>query len=261
MAFCENCGEKLSPNAAFCENCGTKILIDEEPQIEEETVQKPVRRRQRRTAAAQVEVQTVGGSGEIKLCADGKYRWYYEFPMLKNPTLLFTIWKVMMISSCAPALVVMLGSLSDGLVDAFVAGFQVFLLVSAIFLVLSVIGYLIVAINYGGKYVVLFTMDDEGVVHMQQAKQFKKAEALGWITAMMGASSGNIGRAGQGMLVATKNSTSSTFMNVSSVIGLRRRNTIKVNQLFAKNQVYVDPRDYDFVWDYITERCTKAKIR
>ena len=35
---------------------------------------------------------------EVRLCSDGKYRWVYEMNMLKNPTIFFTVLKVMMIS-------------------------------------------------------------------------------------------------------------------------------------------------------------------
>ena len=44
-------------------------------------------------------------SKNIVLCPDGKYRWYYEYPMLKNPVILFTVWKVVLIGSLVPALV------------------------------------------------------------------------------------------------------------------------------------------------------------
>ncbi len=34
----------------------------------------------------------------VKLCPDGKYRWCYEVNMLKNPMILFTVFKVLAIS-------------------------------------------------------------------------------------------------------------------------------------------------------------------
>ncbi|MBQ9614086.1 MAG: hypothetical protein IJV14_16465 [Lachnospiraceae bacterium] len=34
----------------------------------------------------------------IYLCPDGKYRWTYELQMLKNPTILITILKVILLS-------------------------------------------------------------------------------------------------------------------------------------------------------------------
>ena len=40
---------------------------------------------------------------------------------------------------------------------------------------------------------------------------------------------------------------------------LRRWNTIKVNEPFAKNQIYCDSEDFDFVLNYILEHCPKLK--
>ena len=34
----------------------------------------------------------------IILGEDGKYRWVYELPMLKNPVILMTVWRVLLIS-------------------------------------------------------------------------------------------------------------------------------------------------------------------
>ncbi len=205
---------------------------------------------------------TVGGSGNIKLCPDGKYRWIYEFPMMKNPTILFTLFKVFAIVVLLPALIVFFSGLSDGFVTAIVGFAEVYALVLAIMFVLSLLGYTLLAAIYGWKYIVLFEMDDKEVTHAQQSRQVKKAEAIGWIAAFMGAATNNLTTTGIGLRTATANNTMTTeFKNVSTVIGRRRLNTIKVNQLLSKNQVYVDPQDYDFVWEHITSRCKKAKIK
>ena len=199
--------------------------------------------------------------GAIRLCPDGKYRWYYEYPMLKNPTVLFTVWKVLLLAALAPGLVVLFSELGNG----FVAAIRQFALVYGItfggLFVLSCLSYLLLAAIYGFHYIVLFEMDEQGVTHIQQEKQFRKAQAMGWLTALAGAAAGRPGPAGTGVLAATKRQTTSEFRNVSTVIGLKKRNTIKVNQLLSKNQVYVQSADYDFVWDYITSRCTKATVR
>lgn len=227
---CLNCGNEVSEGAQFCENCGAKLEV------------------------------SVGRSGNIMLCSDGKYRWYYEYPMLKNPTILFTVWKVLLIAGLVPALISFFAGLSDGFLNSLKVTAEVFVLVSGIFLVLSIIGYLILAASYGWKYVVLFEMDDEQITHSQQDKQFKKAQAIGWLAGFAGLASGNFTAAGSGFLAASKQSSKSVFKNVDTVTGLRKRNTIKVNQLLSKNQVYVYDEDYDFVWEYITSRCKKAKI-
>ena len=41
-----------------------------------------------------VEFQGKKISPNITLCPDGIYRWFFEFKMLKNPTILFVILKI-----------------------------------------------------------------------------------------------------------------------------------------------------------------------
>lgn len=195
-----------------------------------------------------------GGSGNIKLCADGKYRWIYEFSMLKNPTILFTILKIFMVVGCAPALIVLFESLGSEGLGALITCAKVYGVVLLICVPLTLLSYLIVAALYGWKYIVLFEMDEEGVVHIQQDKQFKKAQGIALITML-------VGKVGQGLMVSAKNTQSSKFQVVRTVKGIRRRNTIKLNQFLAHNQIYVEKEDYDFVFNYISSRCKKAKIR
>lgn len=190
----------------------------------------------------------------IYLCPDGVYRWVYEFPMLKNPTILFTVWKVLLVS-CAICLVLVgvpilftegLGGLL-GLPKGIGAG-------ALVLIALSIPAYVILAAMYGWKYVVLFEMDDEKVRHIQMEKQFGKAEALGWLTVMAGLASGNLTAAGSGMLSATKNTSTSYFADVKQVKANRAMHVIRVNQLLNRNQIYAEDADFDFVLQYIQER-------
>lgn len=198
--------------------------------------------------------EDIGGSSNIKLCADGKYRWIYEFSMLKNPTIFFTVLKIFMLCGCAPAFIVLFESLGREGFGAFITCVKVYGLVMLIFVPLTLFAYLIVAAIYGWKYIVLFEMDDEGIVHIQQDKQFKKAQGIALLTMLTG-------RVGQGLLVSAKNVQRSRFRSVRTVKGIRRRNTIKLNQILVHNQIYTEKEDYDFVWNFITSRCEKAKIR
>lgn len=190
----------------------------------------------------------------IYLCPDGVYRWVYEFPMLKNPTILFTVWKVLLVS-CAICLVLVgvpilftegLGGLL-GLPKGIGAG-------ALVLIALSIPAYVILAAMYGWKYVVLFEMDDEKVRHIQMEKQFGKAEALGWLTVMAGLASGNLTAVGSGMLSATKNTSTSYFADVKQVKANRAMHVIRVNQLLNRNQIYAEDADFDFVLQYIQER-------
>ena len=199
----------------------------------------------------------------IYLCPDGKYRWIYELNMLKNPMILFTIWKIFGIVILIMLAFSFLLEVFDGDVKAWFTDFLLtpqILIVPGIILVLSLVAYLIVAASYGWKYMVLFEMDDKSVVHNQMPKQFEKAQALSWLTSMAGALTGNATAMGAGILASAKTSSSSTFENVKKVIRKRGYHTIMVNEIMEKNQVYADDADFDFVWEYITSRCTNAKI-
>lgn len=82
---------------------------------------------------------------------------------------------------------------------------------------------MILAGIYGWKYIVLFEMNEEAIRHIHMNKQFKKAEAMGWLTALIGAASGHL-------------------------------HTIKLDGLLNHNQIYANGEDYDFVVEYIKER-------
>ena len=199
----------------------------------------------------------------IYLCPDGKYRWYYEFPMMKNPTLLFTVWKVLGLAFFIVWLFIFLISLGDAVNYGFGSVLKftgAFLLLFLFFMGLGLIAYIFLAAVYGWKYIVLFEMDEKEVVHIQMPKQFDKAQAVGWLTALAGLAGKSLPAMGAGMLAASKNSSTSVFADVKEVKGVRQQHTIRVNQMLNRNQVYADDPDYDFVWNFITGRCPQAKI-
>ena len=195
---------------------------------------------------------------EVRLCSDGKYRWVYEMNLLKNPTIFFTVLKVMMISVGIVwlfGLVIGIGNMS---LDYFLFWTKLTGIMIGIFFVLTVIGILITAAVLG-KYVVLFEMDENEVTHIQMPRQVKKAEVIGLITALVGAMAKSPTTIGAGVLATAKTKSTSEFVNVRRVKARRRFNLIKVNQLFDKNQVYVADEDFDFVYNFIKSRCINAK--
>ena len=195
-------------------------------------------------------------SPNIERCPDGAYRWVYEFSMRRNPVILLTILKVFALVCALLWVFLVVLSLTDG--DPFFASLwsqgKVALLIFAVFAVLTFPAYFIVTAVSGGKYIVLFEMDEEGITHTQEPKQFTKAQGLQWLAAMAGAALHDPTLAGAGFLGATRGGLRSDFAKVRSVKVLRRWNTIKLNQPLAKNQVYAAPEDMDFVLDYIRAR-------
>lgn len=198
----------------------------------------------------------------IERGADGKYRWVYELNMYKNPAIIFVVWKIFFFVFFGLWAFVTLVSLGDswfGLDDA-LASAKTFLIIYLGFCLLSLVSYwILAAVVYSGTYCVLFTLDDEGVEHRVLDKQFKKAQALNLLGVVLGLAADNPTLAGSNLLAATKNVSKSDFRVVKSVKPKRWLNTIKVNELFEKNQVYVPEEDFDAMYRFILERCPKAK--
>lgn len=192
---------------------------------------------------------------DIQLCADGKYRWVYELNMLTNPIIFWTVLKVL----GGVWLFLYVFMLIFGDFATFWEAFRIFAYVMAGIVALSLMGYLVVAAMYKGKYVVLFEMDEDVISHTQMPRQYKKAQVLSAFTVLAGLASGKPSTVGAGILAATKNSSTSVFENVRKVKARRRLHVIKVNQLLNKNQVYVPDEDFDFVYDFIKSRCPHAK--
>lgn len=200
-------------------------------------------------------------TNRVRLCPDGKYRWEYEVPMLKNPSILTDVYKVLGISIGIVWLFMILLTACDGDLGLESLWFQtrLFLLIFILMAVLGALGYLIVAWVYGWKYEVRFTLDEKQLVHEQMPGQMKKAKMLGRLTTIVGLLARKPSVAGAGMLSASRSTTTSTLANVARLIPCRRRNLIKVNQLLNKNRVYVSDEDFDLVYDFLCRHCTKAK--
>lgn len=202
--------------------------------------------------------------GSVALCQDGKYRWAYELGLFSNPTILFLIWKIFAGIGVGLWFLMAIMRVADNDWDVAesvpdsASGIPVALIGLGAVLLVSAIGYVVYAIMQGGKYCVMFEMDDTGVTHRQMPSQVRKAEVIGMINVLAGIATGNMTQAGIG-LTSAQSELRSDFKAVRSIEGNRHRCVIKVNEPMAKNQVYVEPADYDFVMGYISGHCPNAR--
>ena len=234
--YCPNCGKEIADNSTFCTFCGARII---QPEGTETPVQKPVLQRP---------------SPGIELCGDGMYRWFYEFSMLKNPAILLTVYKVFGIIFGVLFLILGISSVVTEGVEAVSDDIIPMLLFLAFFTVLILVSYLILAAMYGWKYMVLFEMNDDGVRHIQQPSQFKKAQAIAWLSAISGAATGHpINGIGRGLIVGSKSESYTKFSDVRKIKVLRGLHTIKLAESLNHNQIYAAKEDFDFVLNYITD--------
>ena len=198
----------------------------------------------------------------VKLYEDGKYHWMYDLNMLKNPAVLIDLFKVMGISVLIVAcLLLFIQACENGLhLEELSFVLKLTGIMAAIMIVLCLLGYLLYAAMSGWKYTAHFIMDENGVVHEQAPRAQKIGERVGLLTLLVGLLTRKPGVAGSGMLAASRSTMRSDFSSVRKVKAIRWMNTIKVNELFGKNRVYVNKDDFDFVYDFICSRCQSAKI-
>ncbi|UMZ73716.1 hypothetical protein [Natranaerofaba carboxydovora] len=199
---------------------------------------------------------------EFYKCEDGVIRWIYELSLWKNPTIIISLLKVFLLASFFPVTIVGLITLFEsGFVEAFKASLTVFGIILPIMLALLALSYPIVAILYGGKYCVLFEMDEVGVKHNQLDKNIKKSQAINILGIAAGIVSSNPTIVGAGVLSYFKKSSYSEFSKVRKIVTKKRRSVIYLNEFLERNQVYVPSENFDMVLDYIVSRCNGAVVK
>ncbi|NLC14341.1 MAG: hypothetical protein GX768_09915 [Chloroflexi bacterium] len=70
----------------------------------------------------------------------------------------------------------------------------------------------------GGKYSVIFEMDETGIKHIQLARQYERAQLLSYLSMLAGISSGQVSAAAPGFNAAMKQSTYSKFQQVRAIV-------------------------------------------
>ena len=192
---------------------------------------------------------------------DGIYRWIYELNMYKNPIILITVFKVL---GMAVVIVFVLSIIIQLVTGSFSVefdpdGLKVIIGILLVLVAITVLSYFIVAKQYGGKYIVIFEMTEDSITHRQMDSQFDKAKALGWWATIIGMASGNLATVGIGLTSATRNSMTSEYMSVRKIKPKKRLHLIHLNGMLERNQIYVCDEDFDFVLQFLKEKCKNAR--
>lgn len=201
-------------------------------------------------------------SKNITMCPDAKYRWAYELDLYKSTAVIKELGRVVAITVViALAIMFVMLIMDNDLMDTLKFLAEAATALFGILLGLVIIGYLIYAFIAGGKYCVVFEMDEEGINHKQHDKHVKKSELTGAITALAGLAGGNLTTVGAGVLAAARTSMFTCFDEVKEVEILPKEHLIRLNETLNRNQVYAEDEDFAFVADYIKARCRNAKVK
>lgn len=192
---------------------------------------------------------------------DGITRWSYQVNMWTNPILILTVWKVLSLAALAPAILVAMLALEEGFAEALQIFVQVVGLVFLIMSGLMLIAYPIVALIYGGKYSVIFEMDNDGIKHIQFKRQFENSQMVSALAVLAGLATGNSQTIGAGILAGSRRSSYTRFKKVKTIRIHSKRQVIYLNENLTHNQIYVTAEQFDKIKAFILTRCPKAQIR
>lgn len=189
---------------------------------------------------------------------DGTYDWIYCMNMMKDRSMFTFYFKI--VGLCFLPIVIMMIwmaassrlSMSTFLITMLSFGGVLLVVIFAIWLVNTM---------YGGKYMMIYQMNEEGITFSQTTDQAAMTRAIAAASAAVSAAGGNTGGviSGTGMTLRA-NAYHSKFSKVRSVKCVRKDNLIWVNTFLQYQQVYVPKSAFNFVWNYISERCVNAKI-
>ncbi len=239
--YCPNCGNLIDKGSLQCPHCLVHLRYHR-PLLTEKNAQ----------------------SERVHFGKDGAYHWTYRFNLLKNPLILLTLWKILLYVWLGIELIACVFiALNDGVDE--VLDLVIFnpqsLIVPGILLVLSVLGYGVMALMYGGHYQVYFSLDEQGITHEVKSEQQRRVSLvmriitlLITLLAFMTRKPGLIGPA---LLVRYAQRVS--FEKVRSVKEVRWCHAIKVNELFEHAQVYAHPEDYAWLLFFISSHCPRLK--
>ncbi len=198
---------------------------------------------------------------DIQLCDDGVYRWRYDLNLFKTVRIFFLLWKILffiIIAIFSVALICDAVRFDDFYPDRLMYNLRFFGYFIIGMTVISVLGYLIYAIIMGGKYCVIFEMDEKGINHKQIPAQAEKAKKIAGATMLAGAASGRLSTVGVGMS-ASRTEMYTEFSRVKKIKAYPSKNLIKVNEKLSHNQVYTKKEDFEFVKDFIVSHCENLK--
>ena len=201
--------------------------------------------------------ETERQNARVTLCSDGKYRWVHEMSLFKNPTFFFLVWKIFFFIILGIFLIATLADLRWGW-ESVRNNLKIFGWILLGMTALVALGYAIYAAIMGGKYIVEFEMDEQGILHRQIERQAEKAKKIGKATMVAGLAAGRPSTVGAG-LSAQRTEMYSAFAKTRKVKAFPRRSLIKVNGLLSRNQVYTAPEDFDFVAEFIRAHCPNLK--
>ena len=195
---------------------------------------------------------------DFRLCDDGVYRWVYVYDLWKNYTVILEIEKIFILTAMVIMIIQgLLGITEKGIVKRLISAAQEAGVILAVMTGLLLISYPIYCLLSKGKYCVLFEMDDRSIMHTRMEKKVEREDLVEWLWAANEILDSRLLSTGLSIATASEASMETVFADVRKVTVSRKGKTITLRCRITRNQVYVDDEHFEFVKDFILERCPK----
>jgi hypothetical protein len=195
---------------------------------------------------------------DFRLCDDGVYRWVYVYDLWKNYTVILEIEKIFILTAMVIMIIQgLLGIREKGIVKRLISAAQEAGVILAVMTGLLLISYPIYCLLSKGKYCVLFEMDDRSIMHTRMEKKVEKEDLVEWLWAANEILDSRLLSTGLSIATASEASIETVFADVRKVTVSRKGKTITLRCRITRNQVYVPDDRFEFIRDFILERCPK----
>lgn len=198
-------------------------------------------------------------SDRVVLCDDGKYRWYYRVEMWVNPAIFNTVAIASGISFLVPLVGVSLIFAFQGNFRAILDVLPIFMMVGAALILIVLFSYWAVSKYYGGQFLFLYEMDENGVRYKQSEEDSEKTQNIADLAVLTGMLTKNLGLIGVGMSDST--TAYSDFSKIYWIRANKKRELITLHSFFLFNQIFVPESDYEQVLQYMEEHSGKIAKR
>jgi len=186
-----------------------------------------------------------------------EYRWVHDVNLWRDTMLLSILLKIILFAPLVPALLLMVVETLEGSpVQGLQVSAQAYAIIAGIMLGLFIIAYPLYVLLHGGRYSILFEMDDEGVDHIEMPSRVGRTDLLARVGFMAGLASGNPTVAGSGLLALSRKRMHTPFSRVRKVVVYERKRVIKlIARDLTRNLIYAQTADFDLIRDLVVERC------
>lgn len=190
---------------------------------------------------------------------NGTYAWRATLDLKTNQTMLILTAKIIgIIMGSLFAIFVVIAEMSSLGPEQYRMLIAICVPIAIFVAVVAILAYLGYAAAIGWTYRSDVLMDETGIICRPAPKEDSIAKGVATGAAVAAALAGSYGVTAAG-IAATNTEAASKFASVRKVKGIRKQCCIKVSQPLLYNQVYVAPQDYDFVYQFISGHCPKAK--